>query len=546
MTSPSMARSSGVTIALIGLPEPHASRLAEAIQLRTSVNAQVIEALHHVSQDAWILAAPEWADQVVDYVLGLPAGHPERIAILWGARAETDMLQEFSDQGLVVLTGPLPGPVIAWAEEAVRNAPGPEDPFAWNEDPKPNATAGLAWDEALEPPPAGRSPRSPANSLAMPAEAEPAAWATPASTRSQEGRIVAVYSSGGGVGKTTTAVYLGTIAVQRRVAVTVLEMDEDRRGILTYWNQKPRNGGLDAIPAADWDDPGRLADRLASMAVSVHPRLTVLPMAGTVTGLQYPLTHADSAATHLLSWARQHSAWTWVDLPARLRDGTPVMLGQRRGRGTLVYVLTTANTAWSDWVLAAEFPDLIRRLLRLGVGVRPRHGVVSLRRALDGQGALVKAGTAARPARIASLAQAMVSPVTPPGIWGNRQGRLAVNIGDHVPMLRAGHLPPDVRVLPLTGLPSARRFGPGLIALGLALLLLDWLVTLGLRGLLRGAGWLAVLMVGWAAMPRAHAALALVPKATLRTGAAPWRCLRWQGRWWRSWSSPWPAPSRIG
>ena len=246
--------------------------------------------------------------------------------------------------------------------------------------------------------------------------------------------------------------------------------------------------------------PGRIG------GFAAHSPLAGLSMAGDVS----------VSTARLVNPTRLDPGRVW----ARLGDGTPIVLGQRRGRGTLVYVLTSANTAWSTLVLAAEFPDLIRRLLRLGVGVRPRHGVVSLRRALDGQGALVKAGTAARPARIASLAQAMVSPVTPPGIWGNRQGRLAVNIGDHVPMLRAGHLPPDVRVLPLTGLPSARRFGPGLIALGLALLLLDWLVTLGLRGLLRGAGWLAVLMVGWAAMPRAHAALALVPKATLRTGAA--------------------------
>jgi len=322
MTSLSMTGSPAVAIALIGLPEPHASRLVEVVQLRTSAVAQVIEHLTNIPHDAWILTTPEWTERVVDYVLGLPAGHPERIAVLWGTRPETAALQSFRDQGLVVLTGPLPGPVIAWAEDAVRIAPAPEDSFAWNEDPAPDETAALVWGEPLEAPPSVRSPKKAAVSSVMPVEAEPPAWPASVPSRAQDGRVIAVYSSGGGVGKTTTAVYLATIAVQRRLAVNVLEMDEDRRGILTYWNQKPRNGGLDAIPAADWDDPGRLADRLASMAVAVHPRLTILPMAGTVTGLQYPLTHADSAAAHLLSWARQHSAWTWVDLPARLRDGT--------------------------------------------------------------------------------------------------------------------------------------------------------------------------------------------------------------------------------
>jgi hypothetical protein len=210
---------------------------------------------------------------------------------------------------------------------------------------------------------------------------------------------------------------------------------------------------------------------------------------------------------------------------ARLHDGTPIVLGVRRGRGTLVSVLTSANTAWSNWVLAADFPQVMERLLRLGVGARPRHGRVQVIRAMDGLGEWGRAGAAARAVRVRDLRTLIVSPAHPPGLWGNAQGRIAVNVGAHVPELRAGRMPEGVAHATLSGLRRTQHYGPMFIAAGFIVLLADLLVSLWLRGLmspraLLGAALLVALCSGGVHPARADGPDAAVPHATLRTRLA--------------------------
>ncbi len=50
---------------------------------------------------------------------------------------------------------------------------------------------------------------------------------------------------------------------------------------------------------------------------------------------------------------------------ASLNDGTPLILGQTIGRGTLVNILTSANTDWSNLVLSGLYPELLVRLTAL-------------------------------------------------------------------------------------------------------------------------------------------------------------------------------------
>ena len=301
------------TIFLVGLPGPHATRLRATLQETLGVTCVVTDAIDGIPPDAWMLCTPDWVDRIVHRQLERSAQVLGRVAVLWGNRPLNGETQRWTDQGLTVLTGALPQPVLAWAQALVRS---PEEAFlTWDASPSTSPeAAGTGIAPASEPglipvpEPGLRSPSHPA----LPRMGE----------RRPEGRLAAVYSSGGGVGKTTAAVYLATVAAGRRHPATILELDEDRRGILTYWNQHPRGDGLDSIPAADWTDPDRLAERLATLAVTVTPRLTVVPMAGTVTGLQYPVDQGAAAITHLLAWARRQGGWTFVDLPARLRDHT--------------------------------------------------------------------------------------------------------------------------------------------------------------------------------------------------------------------------------
>lgn len=204
---------------------------------------------------------------------------------------------------------------------------------------------------------------------------------------------------------------------------------------------------------------------------------------------------------------------------ARLADGTPIVLGAREGRGALVSVLTTANTAWTDWPIAADFPALIGRLVHLGMGMAPKSGLLRPLRVLNGAGTLAVPGAAARPLAAADFARVAISPTHPPGLWGDAQGSVALNVGGHVPQPVAATFPAGVPVTGLDALPRARRFGPPLLAAALAILIADLLISLVLRGTIRRRGALVALLL-IAGPPQARSSppqvRAAVPPGALR------------------------------
>lgn len=231
------------------------------------------------------------------------------------------------------------------------------------------------------------------------------------------------------------------------------------------------------------------------------------PMAGLK-----PPADAHIRRQSLADPARLDPATVW----ARLADGTPIVLGKREGRGALVDVLTAANPGWSDWPLAAGFPALIGRLVHLGAGTAPKSGTLAPLRMLDGAGRLVVPGPAAKPLDAAQLAAARVSPTHPPGIWGNTHGIAALNVGQHVPKLRAASYPPLVPMTGLGALPHPRRFGPKLLATALVFLIIDMVAGLILRGVLRLRGAVAL----FACLLFAPHARAAPPSAALTTSLA--------------------------
>lgn len=166
---------------------------------------------------------------------------------------------------------------------------------------------------------------------------------------------------------------------------------------------------------------------------------------------------------------------------ARLHDGTPLVLGAPEGRGFLVSVLTTANADWSNLAISGLFPAMLGRLIALSHGMPARSGA-ALRRAdsLDAFGVLTPSpGAAAITA--AMLPAVIVSPATPPGLYSAAGAAVALNLGGHIPPVEAAALPGAV---PLNGVPPVQDFGATLIAAALALLALDLLISLRLRGIL--------------------------------------------------------------
>jgi hypothetical protein len=158
----------------------------------------------------------------------------------------------------------------------------------------------------------------------------------------------------------------------------------------------------------------------------------------------------------------------------------------------------TANADWSDLPLSGLFVEMLRRLVALSAGVASvATGGPPLAPAatLDGFGQLVAppSGAAALPA--AEVATTPASPRHPPGLYGPENGRRALNLSAHVPEPAAAAPIAGARVETIAGRAPERAVGPWLIALALALLALDLLISLRLRGLLRPGAAAATLLL---------------------------------------------------
>ncbi len=178
------------------------------------------------------------------------------------------------------------------------------------------------------------------------------------------------------------------------------------------------------------------------------------------------------------------SGKTW----ARLADGTPLVTAERRGGGWVVLFHTTANTEWSNLAISGLFVDMLRRIVELAEGVSSQGRGVTLPplQVLDGFGRLVDPPPTAAPIVGETFEQATPSPGAPPGYYGDPAARRALNLGAAVAVLD-----------PIERLPqgvSHREFAesgeidlkPPLLAIAVALILIEMAVSLRLRGLLAG------------------------------------------------------------
>jgi len=173
---------------------------------------------------------------------------------------------------------------------------------------------------------------------------------------------------------------------------------------------------------------------------------------------------------------------TW----ARLEDGTPLITADQRGAGWVVLVHTTANAEWSDLALSGIFVQILERLIDLsnGVGTSEEGGDTLLPpdQVLNGFGRLSDPPTNARPISLDGLNAETPTAVNPPGFYGDEAMRRAFNLGDKVWETQA----PDS--LPAGVSPVAYKAGetvdlkPWLILLAFALVLVDGVVTLFMRG----------------------------------------------------------------
>ncbi|QJE74191.1 DUF4159 domain-containing protein [Aerophototrophica crusticola] len=292
----------------------------------------------------------------------------------------------------------------------------------------------------------------------------------------------------------------GTVAdlMGRQLSVLILadvgSLGEDEARRLEEWVKKGgvlvRFAGPRLSQNADTLVPVRLraGDRALGGALSwsTPARLAPFPETSPFHGLPIP---GDVTVT------RQVLAEPSVDLAsrtwARLEDGTPLVTAEKREAGQVVLVHTTANPDWSNLPLSGLFVEMLRRTVALSAGVAgvEETGTLPPLELLDGQGRLTQPPATAFPVSAAQLARAPVAeilgPRHPPGFYGTAEARRALNLAPAVPELRP--LAPSLSGVAqdLYGGRGETELKPLLLTLALILGLIDLLVGLALRGLLR-------------------------------------------------------------
>lgn len=177
---------------------------------------------------------------------------------------------------------------------------------------------------------------------------------------------------------------------------------------------------------------------------------------------------------------------TW----ASLGDGTPIVTAMTRGDGRIVLFHTTANTDWSDLSISGAFVEMLRRIVAVsaGVGEAAGGGTAPAVETLNGFGQLGAPQASTRALELGGDAAPVIGPDHPPGYYGSELSRMAFNLG-----------PLAADMVPLTTIPEGSgtaHYGDGdeldLAPWGLTaaalLLLVDFIITLIMRGLVRGIG----------------------------------------------------------
>jgi hypothetical protein len=251
-----------------------------------------------------------------------------------------------------------------------------------------------------------------------------------------------------------------------------------------------------------------------TMSWSEPAGLAPFPTASPFAGLAVP---PDVRVTRqvLAEPGADLASHTW----ASLADGTPLVTREPLGSGQIVLFHVTSNADWSNLPLSGLFVDMLNRLVALSAGVASAADttVLAPAEALDGFGRLGRPPEAAQGLEAAAFGKTPASPRHPPGLYGPESGRRALNLGAAAPKLELAPTVSGARLEPLSETAREKELGPPLLAAAIVLLVVDLVLALGLRGLLRRS--VAAMLVLALAVPPAHAVDPLSnPALTTRLG----------------------------
>jgi hypothetical protein len=184
---------------------------------------------------------------------------------------------------------------------------------------------------------------------------------------------------------------------------------------------------------------------------------------------------------------------------ARLGDGTPLVTAARHGDGWLVLFHTTANTDWSSLALSGLFVDMLHRIVGMSEGVADANSGAPLpaMSGLDGFGRLGEPSPTATAIAAADFPTAVAEPRHPPGEYGNRLQRRALNLGaESLPATAFGVFPGTTAARDYLG-DRVQDLRPWVLLAAFVLVLIDTVILLAMRGLLPvlGSGTAAVALL---------------------------------------------------
>ena len=263
-----------------------------------------------------------------------------------------------------------------------------------------------------------------------------------------------------------------------------------------------RRGGRTIGGAMSWEQPAKLAPFAAGS-----------PFAGLAIPADVTVSRQVLAEPDI-----DLAGKTW----ARLADGTPLVTAEKRGRGWIVLMHTTANADWSNLALSGLFVEMLRRIVATSQGVTAASEErLPPIETLDGLGRLQRPPATARPIPGKEIAAAIVSPQHPPGFYGTRDSRRALNLSSGIGELKAiAGLPGDTRRETFARGRETDLRAP-LLTAALLLALADLLIAYALRGLLRRgparvAGIFILAALVFPGAPRADDAFVVRATAELR------------------------------
>lgn len=204
---------------------------------------------------------------------------------------------------------------------------------------------------------------------------------------------------------------------------------------------------------------------------------------------------------------------------ASLDDGTPMVTAARRGQGHVVLFHVTADAEWSSLPLSGLYIDMLQALLALAPGRLPTAPTAeelagTLWRPtlmLGPDGVPTRAPDTAAPVPGEALVPGRAAPGLAPGLYTRADGgaraagaaeSLVLNLFGTGDSLAPFPPAPAGATSESLGGTAATALGPGLIALALALLLIDTIATLALGGRLSGRARTSALLLALALTPQ--------------------------------------------